>query len=470
MSGFVAYDWDELNSWTDWLDSRGISYNVNEIDDPDDDLYRKAVAYLNIDLDESLKEGKDCADCDESLNKGYYTDDDEIIDTADDNAVAKFKLTQDGSDIFIKVIPLTNLSDQQKKSIIRKLRSQYKDKFGYPAHVSLEEGKDCANCDESCSKDEKLNEGKTKITVYPVVCIDSMAPSGSGAEYVKYFKTMEAAKAWKEAHPDKAAFQYGIFPEEIVIEDGEDVDESCSKNEGLNEALNNISLDTDDQHLDISADETGRISVVSEPTGAPAEDIPDTTVPGEDSIVPLDNNDKENIEANISPDEQEDIIDNAETPEEEAPVEEAPAEEEATEEAPAEEGEDMDFELEAESFNYLGNTFAKKLYENVASYKMTESKHAGNDFIVEGTIKFNSGNEKPTSFVFTEGYETKTGRLVLEGANKTFFPTKAFKLRGKLVEGKLVCESLRYNYSINKLNESTGKQEPVAVRGIVRGK
>ena len=55
MSGFVAYDWNELNRWTDWLDSRGISYDVNEITDPDDGLYGEAVAYLN--LNESLTEG-----------------------------------------------------------------------------------------------------------------------------------------------------------------------------------------------------------------------------------------------------------------------------------------------------------------------------------------------------------------------------------------------------------------------------
>jgi len=253
----------------------------------------------------------------------------------------------------------------------------------------LGEGKDCADCDESCSKDEQLEE--------------------------------------------------------------------CGDNK-LTEAVNNLSLDTDDTHLEMTADENGRISVVSEPTTAPVEEVPDTVVPGEESIVPLENSDMEEIEANVSPEEQAEILDT------ETEVAEPAAEE------PAEEESEEEFDIEEESFNYLGNTFAKKLYENVADYKVTGHSDKDGKLVIEGLLTFNSGKQKPTTFIFENAQETKSGRIVLEGLNKTFFDTKAFKLRGKLVEGKFISESLRYNYSINRLNESTGAAEPVVVRGIVRGK
>ena len=241
-------------------------------------------------------------------------------------------------------------------------------------------------------------------------------------------------------------------------EDGEIELLTPEQYESLTESVNNLSLDTDDTHLEMTADETGRISVISEPTTAPMEEIPETAVEGEDSIVPLDMGDMDEVEDNISPDEQNEIMDATE--EEEVP---------AMEEEPVVD-EEEEFEVEAESFNYLGNTFAKKLYENVNSYEMTSSKEIDGKLVVEGVIKFNSGKSKNTTFTFDEAKETRTGRIVLEGINPTFFNSKAFKLKGKLNEGKLICESLKYNYSINRLNESTGAQEPVAVRGIVRSK
>lgn len=220
----------------------------------------------------------------------------------------------------------------------------------------------------------------------------------------------------------------------------------------------------------MTSDESGKVTITTEPlTEADGElEIPDTAVPGEESVVPLDFEDTSAIETNISPEEQEEILDASEDSlepaiaPEEAPEEELPAEEE--------ESEEEEFEVEEESFNYLGNTFAKKLYENVSSYKITNAKDDGNTLVVEGLITFNSGKTRPTKFVFEEATETKTGRIVLEGFNDTFSKDKAFKLRGKLVNGKFISESLRYNYSINRLNESTGATEPIAVRGIIRGK
>ena len=203
-----------------------------------------------------------------------------------------------------------------------------------------------------------------------------------------------------------------------------------------------------------------------------------TAMPGEDSIVPLDAADMETIDSNMSPEDQDDILD-ADTEMEPVTDEDTGMEDELAglegpevgpegEEAGLEDEEELG--LENESFDYLGNTFAKKLYENVCSYKTTQYADTGDKFIIEGVITFNSGTEKPTKFIFEDAKETRGGRLVMEGSNPTFAPGKAFKLRGGIVDGKFMAESLRYNYTIGKLNESTGQTDPVVVRGIIRSK
>lgn len=338
----------------------------------------------------------------------------------------------------------------------------------------LKEGKACEDCDEPLEEcGDQLKEAIQGDAIYKTVSFGGM--EGRDRE-VRYFSSEEAARenALKDTWND------GFTLYEISFKDNDKgVERSIGRiesgreklladNKSLKEDINNLSLDTDDQHLEMTSDESGKVTITTEPlTEAGGElEIPDTAVPGEESVVPLDFEDTSAIETNISPEEQEEVLDASEDSlepaiaPEEAPEEELPAEEESEEE----------FEVEEESFNYLGNTFAKKLYENVSSYKITNAKDDGNTLVVEGLITFNSGKTRPTKFVFEEATETKTGRIVLEGFNDTFSKGKAFKLRGKLVNGKFISESLRYNYSINRLNESTGATEPIAVRGIIRGK
>ena len=242
----------------------------------------------------------------------------------------------------------------------------------------------------------------------------------------------------------------------------EKVEEACEKEESLNEGIENLSLDTEDIHMEMTADDDGKVVVTTEPINEAAiEEMPETAVEGEESVVPLENTDMEEIELNVSPEEQAEVLD------QDVEVKEPVTGEEEVIEEPEEEEE---FEIEEESFNYLGNTFAKKLYENVSEYKMTGHSEKDGKMVVEGLLTFNSGKQKPTTFIFENAQETRTGRLVMEGTNTTFFKDPAFRLKGKIKEGKLFCENLRYNYSINKLNESTGNEEPVVVRGIVRGK
>ena len=56
-------------------------------------------------------------------------------------------------------------------------------------------------------------------------------------------------------------------------------------------------------------------------------------------------------------------------------------------------------------------TYVTKVYSNVKSFEATSCSLAANELILEGLIKFNSGNEKTTTFRFestTEGLEVNS--------------------------------------------------------------
>ena len=124
-------------------------------------------------------------------------------------------------------------------------------------------------------------------------------------------------------------------------------------------------------------------------------------------------------------------------------------------------------DFDEESFDELGEAYLRKVYENVDSF-ITESVTSQNGkLIVEGLITFTSGNKKHTSFVFESAQRTKRGKVVLEGMNKTFSNSaKAFSLKGNLDNKHFVSESMIYNYNTKILNESN-EAETAKVYGRV---
>ena len=112
-------------------------------------------------------------------------------------------------------------------------------------------------------------------------------------------------------------------------------------------------------------------------------------------------------------------------------------------------------EFEEEDFDELGESYLKKVYENVESYKTTSVKSDNSKLYLEGLIKFNSGKEKKTSFVFEAKTITKNGKAKLIGENLQISKGhKSFKLAGTLNNGKFISESLNYNYRVKDGNES----------------
>ena len=247
--------------------------------------------------------------------------------------------------------------------------------------------------------------------------------------------------------------------------DFRDIDES------LTEGIENLSLETDAQHIEVHSTEDGGVSLTAEPISEgelPADDLSITDEPldaeaGEEEIVPLDAEEEAAIEANEPEGEE------VEETEEEV-VEEEPAE---GEEAEGEEGEEeVDVEdFEEENFDEMGESYMRKVYGNVKNYKTTKINEDKNSIIIEGLITFESGKQKTTKFVFEHASFSKRGKLVLEGYNTTFTKAnKAFMLRGSLVDKKYIPESLIYNYKVRQLNESTGSDETIRVYGRIKKK
>lgn len=258
------------------------------------------------------------------------------------------------------------------------------------------------------------------------------------------------------------------FSSNVIIDDGEDFyievvcdpleekcEESCDKleeetceencNESLQEDFKEVEIKTDDQKLEMTSDENGKVTVTTEPLTEedqlPSDDIEVTDYDAE-KIVPLNDSEEEQIEANSE-----------EEPAEEEPVEEV----EETEEEPAEEESEEEEveEITEESFDYLANNFMKRTYHNVNNYKTTSAKESGNQLVVEGLITFNSGATKKTTFKF-EPELLNNKQVRLRGLNETFSNRKnTFNVRCSIQDKKLIAESMRYNYiAKDKLNES----------------
>ena len=101
-------------------------------------------------------------------------------------------------------------------------------------------------------------------------------------------------------------------------------------------------------------------------------------------------------------------------------------------------------------FDRLVRNYLKETYYNVSDYNTSAvsiDEKAGT-VIADGVIRFKSGKEKPTRFVFESAEMTKTGKLKLLGRNESLTDRKAFTLTCSCEGGKLLSESMSYCYRI----------------------
>ena len=193
---------------------------------------------------------------------------------------------------------------------------------------------------------------------------------------------------------------------------------------------NNRSYIKVDESIEIKAEDEDKIEVEKHDDGSMTVEVPVESK--DETIAPLTDEDEVEIEEN-------------------KPVEEEKVEVEIPEE-PVEDEEITD--IDAETFDKLGESFMKKVYSNVKNFNFISVDATDDALIVEGLITYTSGNTKNTTFKFNNACKTNN-KLILEGTNDTFSNSKhPFTLKGKNVNGKFVCESLTYRYTIKTLNES----------------
>ena len=220
------------------------------------------------------------------------------------------------------------------------------------------------------------------------------------------------------------------------------------KNKSLKEAIEDISVSTEDETMTMTTKEDGGVVIETSPAVEEVDEfavVEEEPVSEDEMIVPIEDETVEEVEAAADANSVEDG--------------EADIEFEETEE---ENSEDEDFEdFDELSFNGLGESYLRECYENVVGFKTTGISAENNKLMIEGIIKFDSGNIKETQFIFESIGDGK-----YEGYNKQISRgNKTYKLNTSINNKKLVCESLNYNYrSRNELNES------VRVYGTVKRK
>lgn len=190
--------------------------------------------------------------------------------------------------------------------------------------------------------------------------------------------------------------------------------------------------------MEMSADDDGKVTVVTEPIHD--EEVVEVE---DEMIAPLDADEIAEIDNN----------------------EEQSAEEVAIDDELPEEDEFEIDDFDEESFDEIGESYLHRVYENVNSFNTTGVRYEKGKLTVEGLIKFNSGKEKNTEFVFENFRLTKRGKIMTEGMNDTFSKSsKAFILKGILADKRFVSESLTYSYNVRQLNESN-ESEVIRVYG-----
>lgn len=177
----------------------------------------------------------------------------------------------------------------------------------------------------------------------------------------------------------------------------------------LKESVENITVETDSDTIKVEPSEDGKVEVKTEPKEKDEKS-------DEEMIVPVSAETKDEIDMNDTNFDETDV--------------------------------DIDIDsIDDEGFDTLGESYLKKVYENVESFKTSSSSIKDGKLMVEGIISFNSGKKAKTSFVFESISKTKRGKIKFLGENLNFSKSKsAFTLIAKPEGKKAVCESLTYNY------------------------
>lgn len=193
----------------------------------------------------------------------------------------------------------------------------------------------------------------------------------------------------------------------------EDMDEGCNKQmqrrklrRNVKEGFNNVSIETDDQVLDMNTEDNGKVTITTEP-----KHNNDTQ---KEVITPVSDDIQSRINPELEVDTEEEIDVNPE-------------------------------EFDERSFDRIGESYLKEHYSNIKSLKTSNVTINGNKMIVECVITFTSNNKRKTKFIFESHSMNKRGRVKFIGKNKQLNANEQFTLIGRLRNNTLINESLTTN-------------------------
>ena len=192
--------------------------------------------------------------------------------------------------------------------------------------------------------------------------------------------------------------------------------------ESLKESVENVTVETDTNIVTVTPEGSGDVTVQTQSKGEPDA--------GTEVIVPVDNETKDEIDMNDHNYDETDI-------------------------------EDVDIDdIDIDGFDELGESYMKKVYGNVESYKTTSSKFDNKKLMIEGVITFKSGKKAKTNFIFENIIRTRSGKVKFIGENLQLSTNKrAFTITASVKDKKGICESFNYNYIAKDAN--TNKRVPL---------
>ena len=213
------------------------------------------------------------------------------------------------------------------------------------------------------------------------------------------------------------------IPEEEILDDVSVKIVKKGDKKDLDESVETISVETDSDVVKVEPSKDGKIKVEAEPKEE--EDKPEEDV----VIEPVDDELKAEIEANTD------------------------EEEEEAGEVESSDNTDEIEEIDETEFDELGESYLKEVYNNVDSFKTTGGYVNGDKIKLEGVIKFKSGKQAKTSFVFESISKTSRGKYKMIGENLQITNRKnAYILTGTIKDKKFCLESLTYNYTAKDAN------------------
>lgn len=220
--------------------------------------------------------------------------------------------------------------------------------------------------------------------------------------------------------------QWYIDTQQNFPEDLEMLQEATMSSNNVNESIEELSLTANGTHIEVEEDDNGKVTLVSEPVDLDKDSADPVT------IAPVSDETVDEIAANNDADLSDDDFLDAEDAD----------------------GEEIEFdfdEVDEEGMDELGESYLKRIYENVQSFHTTGISTDDSRMIVEGVITFQSGVKKVTGFVFEAYSANNSGKVKFVGMNEHLSSDKrAFALTATVSNNKLLPESLSYNYRVGE--------------------